>query len=157
LPFGPWVDAFRSSQVLDDEALLDTLPPIWRSELARLLPELDRAGLPVPSDDQLRLFEAVARLGEILVSRGPVLFVLEDVHWADEMSLRLLAFITRRGKEWPLMLVPTAREEDLVDALLARRILRELNQQGHAESLTLFPLTRQQTTLLTRSLARADH
>src|SRR5262249_11871023 len=43
LPFGPWVDAFRSSQVLDDEALLDTLPPIWRSELARLLPELDRA------------------------------------------------------------------------------------------------------------------
>src|SRR5262249_44735916 len=41
LPFGPWVDAFRSAHVGVDEELLAELTPIWRAELARLMPEID--------------------------------------------------------------------------------------------------------------------
>jgi hypothetical protein len=33
-----------------------------------------------------------------------LLVVLEDVHWADEMSVRLLAFLGRRLNELPLLL-----------------------------------------------------
>ena len=49
-------------------------------------------------------------------ARAPLLLVLEDVHWADEMTLRLFAFVARRLAGRPLLLVASAREEDLVEA-----------------------------------------
>ena len=49
--------------------------------------------------------QAVGHLAE----RQPLLLVLEDLHWADDMSLRLLAFLSRRGAAWPVLLVATIR------------------------------------------------
>lgn len=40
LAFGPWIDAFRGGRLSEDGTLLDTLEPVWRAELARLLPEV---------------------------------------------------------------------------------------------------------------------
>ena len=154
LPFGPWVDAFRSGQSLEDEGLLDELRPVWRSELARLLPEADTAGLPAPSDNQLRLFEGVAQLVERLAARWALVLMLEDIHWADEMSLRLLAFISRRIAGWRVLVLTTARKPELVDASMARRTLEELGRELHATSLELAPLSRPDTDLLVRSLSR---
>jgi DNA-binding SARP family transcriptional activator/tetratricopeptide (TPR) repeat protein len=154
LPFGPWVDAFRSGQTLDDEELLDELHPVWRAELARLLPEADTAGLPAPSDNQLRLFEGVAHLVESLAARRALVLMLEDIHWADEMSLRLLAFISRRTAAWRVLLLTTARKQELADASMARRTLDELGQVLNATALKLAPLSRPNTALLVRSLSR---
>ena len=62
LPFGPWVDACRVGAVSADEEVLGALHPTRRAELARLLPEAGRAGLPRASDSVLPLFESVAAL-----------------------------------------------------------------------------------------------
>ena len=43
------------------------------------------------------------------------MLVLEDLHWADDMSLRLLAFISRRIAAWRVLLLASAREEELGD------------------------------------------
>src|SRR5262245_30586790 len=153
LPFGPWVDAFRSGQILD-ESMLDELRPVWRSELARLLPEAETTGLPGHSDNRLRLFEAVAHLVESLAARRALVLMLEDIHWADEMSLRLLAFINRRVGGWRVLVLTTAREQELADASMARRTLQELGRELHATSLKLAPLSRLDTDLLVRSLSR---
>ena len=75
---------------------LETLDTVWRAELTRLFPELSAAGLPPPSDSDLRLFESVTRLVEHLAAGQLTVLMLEDMHWADEMSLRLLAFLARR-------------------------------------------------------------
>ena len=155
LPFGPWVDAFRTAGVSSDRRLLAELAPPWRAELARLLPEVDVPGLPEPGDNQLRLFESVGHLLERLTARQPTVVVLEDLHWADEMTLRLLAYVTRRIAPWPLLLMVTAREEDLAEASAAHSALRELGGQLHAGRLTLFPLSRADTRRLTQALARA--
>src|SRR5262245_55981282 len=40
LPFGPWVDALRTSGITSDSEFLDELPLPWRAELTRLLPEV---------------------------------------------------------------------------------------------------------------------
>jgi DNA-binding SARP family transcriptional activator len=113
LPFGPWLDALRAAGVARDEALLETVGPVWRAELARLLPEV---GAPPPpaaiGADTLRLFEGVARLIAAQAVRRPLLLVLEDLHWADDTSLQLLAFVARRVAAWPVLLVVTAREEE---------------------------------------------
>jgi DNA-binding SARP family transcriptional activator len=105
LPFGPWVEAFRKGQVLEP-ARLAGLDAAWQAELARLFPELGEPGpAPAPgAQDYLRLFEALARLLAHLAMAQPLAVILEDLHWADEMSLRLLAFLGRRGDTWPLFL-----------------------------------------------------
>ena len=154
LPFGPWVDACRSSVVSSDEEVLGALHPARRAELARLLPEVGRAGLPPSSDSALPLFESMAGLIEQVAARQPLVLVLEDLHWADEMSLRLLAFVSRRVPAWTALLIATAREEDLADASMARRTLEDLSRASRAMAVSLSPLSRPDTDLLVRALTR---
>lgn len=80
--------------------------------------------------------------------------MLEDLHWADEMSLRLLAFLSRRIRPWPVALVATAREEAVADTPVLYRVLQELDREEHGVRLVLPPLSRADTTVLVRTLAR---
>jgi len=154
LPFGPWVDACRRGMVSTDEEILGALHPTRRAELARLLPEAGRAGLPRTADSALPLFESLADLIQQLTDRQPLVLVLEDLHWADEMTLRLLAFVSRRIPAWSALLVATAREEELADASMARRTLEDLSRAGRATPVALPPLSRSNTALLVRALTR---
>jgi DNA-binding SARP family transcriptional activator len=159
LPFAPWVELFRAAGVPADREMLEALGAPWRAELARILPEVaaeqDEAGSETAAAAQHgRLFEAIARLVAALGARKPRLLVLEDLHWADEMSLRLLAFLGRRVKEWPVMLVATARDEDLPGASRLQHVLQELVQGGQLARLNLAPLSRGDTAALVRALAR---
>ena len=63
-------------------------------------------------DAQFRLFEAVARcLGRLAAGR-PVLVVLDDLHWADEPSLRLLGFLARALAAEPVALLGAYRDTE---------------------------------------------
>src|SRR5262245_4194818 len=154
LPFGPWVDALRAGGVSQDAEALGELAPAWRAELTRLLPEVRTPDLPASSDDLLRLFESVAQLFERLTIQGPLAIVLEDLHWADEMSLRLLAFVMRRTQAAPTLIAATAREEELASATVLQRVLDEISTEPHFVRMPLSPLSRDDTAALVRSLAR---
>jgi DNA-binding SARP family transcriptional activator/tetratricopeptide (TPR) repeat protein len=153
LPFEPWVNALRESDSISEAALL---PPVWRAELGRLFPEVADGALPSPSDDARRLFESVSRLIALLVAQRTMLLVLEDAHWADEMTLRLLAFLARRLRGWRALIVVTAREEELVDAPRLRATFAELKREGDLGWLALSALSREDTLALVRTLARVD-
>jgi DNA-binding SARP family transcriptional activator len=155
LPFGPWIDAFRVGRLLEDGALIDKLDPIWRAELTRLLPELGGTKVNVSSEppDAPRLFEGVRQLVACLVNRSPVVLILEDLHWADEMSLRMLQFIAHRASGWPLLLVGTVREEELPDLPLLRQTLETLESQPHVERVRVPSLSRRATLQLVRALS----
>jgi DNA-binding SARP family transcriptional activator/tetratricopeptide (TPR) repeat protein len=155
VPFGPWVDALRRGGVIDDPAVRE-LDPVWRQELVRLLPELvERGREPGEApDDAGRLFEGVCQLLERLALAEPLVILLEDLHWADAMTTRLLASLTRRPRRRPMALVASARDEELRDAKTLERILAELAADRLLERLVLGPLSRAQTTELTQHLAR---
>jgi DNA-binding SARP family transcriptional activator len=155
LPFGPWVDAFRAGQIVVDEEILGALAPVWRAELVRLFPELAAPGLPPSSEDQRRLFESMARLVEQAAVIQPLVVLLEDVHWADEMSVRLLSFLGRRLPAWPVLVMATAREEELADAAALRRALQELVGESYVTEVRLAPLSAPDTASLVRSLTKA--
>ena len=157
LAFAPWIDALRAGGVLGNCELLARLGPPWVDDLARLIPDLgagvsDRAGEPGAQ----RLFEAVARLLSCLAAEQPCLIMLEDFHWADEMSLRLLAFVAHRIRSIGALVVATVREEELVDAPILAQVLHELSDDPQADRIALLPLSREDTATLVRSLARAD-
>jgi predicted ATPase len=96
----------------------------------------------------------LARLLEHLAATQFLVLLLEDVHWADEMSLRLLAFMARRIPSLRMLLVVTSRDEELADATAARRTMDEIAREPHVERVTLAPLRRRDTIDLIRSLAR---
>src|SRR5919201_958149 len=154
LPFGPWVDALRA-RVADDTELLERLGPTLRAELARVMPEV--AATPPAGGgaaDAHRVFESVAQVIERLASRRPLLIVLEDLHWADELSARVVAFIGRRLRDRPVLLLTTARDDELGDAPALRQALDDLARDGCLTTLSLGPLSRADTAGLVRALAR---
>jgi DNA-binding SARP family transcriptional activator len=154
LPLGPWVDAFRLGQVVP--GLVEDLGAAWRSELARLFPELGPPlREPAAGEDYVRLFEAMARTLHHLASARPLLVILEDLHWADEMSLRLLVFVARRIHDAPIAIVGTVRLEEMVDTPALRRTIAALGRQPRFLTVVLPPLSEAETLALVRTLIRA--
>ena len=153
LPLAPWIDALRAARLTAEDDAVRALDPVWRTELSRLLPELGSPPVTAP-DDRMRLFEAVTKLAEVMAARDPVVIVLEDVHWADDVSVALLGYVRRRLEAARVLLVVTARADELADATIVRRTLDELRHHGRLGSLMLAPLGRDDTVALVHALAR---
>jgi DNA-binding SARP family transcriptional activator/predicted ATPase len=157
LPFASWVDAFRSGHVETDKDVVAKLDAPYRTEIARLLPRVATPGHTpgVTPVDYRRLFESVAELVRLLAATRPSLLVLEDLHWGDEMTLRLLSFLARRLRAWPILVVGTVREEDLASVPLLRRTLADLARDRGFFEVRLAPLSREATRELVKTLARS--
>src|SRR4051812_25696703 len=61
---------------------------------------------------QLRLFDAVADVIETAAARRPLLVLLDDLHWVDASSLRLLAHVAGAATAARVLIVGTARAGD---------------------------------------------
>jgi len=159
LPYQPLIECLRS-RIDQENAPDDLLSDLWLAELARMLPELrDRyPDLPSASMDETvartRLFEAVARLGEALADRAPVVLSLDDVQWADAASLDMLHYISRRwaASARPVLLLLNLRTEALITPNALSRWLSRLQRDLSTLSLTLGPLTVEDTVQLMRAV-----
>jgi DNA-binding SARP family transcriptional activator len=160
LPYQPIVEAMR--QRLDQEnAPDDLLSDVWLAELSRLLPELrDRyPDLPPPVADEglarTRLPEAVARLGQALAARHPIVLFLDDVQWADVASLDLLHYLARSWTErrTAVLLLFTLRTEALLADPSLETWLSGLARDAALTRFSLESLTSEETEQLARQLA----
>jgi DNA-binding CsgD family transcriptional regulator len=64
----------------------------------------------VESGSRDGIFDAC--LGALADQPGPVLWVIEDLHWADEATFDLLKFLGRRIAGLPVMIVATHRDDE---------------------------------------------
>jgi predicted ATPase len=154
LAFGPWVEALRYGQLTTDADLFESLAPAWHDALSHLAPELTgtRPDAAPSPPDPLRLFESVAGLVRHIAAREPVLVILEDVHWADEMSCRLVAYVARGIRTSRVLVALTMRDAELEATPILRQVLHELHREPHFVQLALSPLTRADTSRLAQSL-----
>jgi DNA-binding CsgD family transcriptional regulator/tetratricopeptide (TPR) repeat protein len=146
LPYAPIVEALRALLVeLDASAVRELVGPSW-CELARLLPalgELDRTSAPEQAG-QARLFELLLGLLGRLGEQAPLLLVVEDLHWADQSTRDLLAFLVRNlRRERVLVVVSYRSDEPLSDRL--GPYLAELDRGGPVQRLELPRLDRAET------------
>src|SRR5689334_18324351 len=95
LPFGVWEDALAEHAEFLGPDRLERLVGDQLPELAAVLPAVGRipAGL---QDERYRTHRAVRALLEALAQTAPVVVVLDDLHWADDASLELVAHLLRR-------------------------------------------------------------
>src|SRR6185295_16806115 len=70
--------------------------------------------------------EVAAALARVLRTRSPTVFVLEDVHWADEATLDVLRLLARRADAVPALVVATYRDDELDRDHPLRVVLGEL-------------------------------
>jgi DNA-binding CsgD family transcriptional regulator/tetratricopeptide (TPR) repeat protein len=88
-----------------------------------------------------------------LAGSAPSVLVIEDLHWADDASLDLVALLARRLVRQRGCLVLTCRTDALAERPEVRRVLGALPRDG-ARRLALSPLSEHAVALLGRRAGR---
>jgi DNA-binding SARP family transcriptional activator len=154
LPFRPWVDALRGAGASLPSTLVGAIGEPARVQLARAFPELATASGAGATTDVGPLFEAFRELMAALCDMQPTLIVLEDLHWCDEVSVRLLAFLARRLGALPMLIVGTLRSEEVLDGSMLAQALTELEKGGQLNRIELGGLDRDDSLRLARAICR---
>ena len=148
--YAPLVEALRSLGDAVDPAELERVLGSARAELARLVPELggpDEAGVQAAAGaGELvpgRLFELLLGVLHRLAARGPLLLVVEDLHWADQSTRDLLGFLVRNLRAGVVLLL-TYRSDELHRRHPLRPFLAELDRGGRTERFELGRLGRRE-------------
>jgi tetratricopeptide (TPR) repeat protein len=140
VPYFPFIEAFNTyvSTIRDEKtksAMTNQLgftgwlrgPQLPREPKARepfLTPEIERD----------RTFEVVAEVLLQLSAKEPLILFLDDLHWADNLSLALLHYLSRKCKNSRLLIIGTYRTEELV---------RTAEERLHPLEETMFSMSRE--------------
>ncbi len=146
LAYAPFAAALRA--LAGDprrQARLADLPPAWLAEASRLAPELQSltglAALPADVSGpgaQSRFFAAVSEvLCALLAGPAPGVLFLDDVQWADEASLELLAYLARRLRELPIYLILAWTDDAVGSDHRLRRLVAETQRAGNGRLIEL--------------------
>jgi DNA-binding SARP family transcriptional activator len=155
LAYAPVAELLRSDAIGPRIAGLDDH---WLAELARLVPELAsaRPGLvaaPPLIDDwqRARLLDAVS--SAVLAGERPLLLVIDDLQWCDRETLGWLNYLLESKPRAPLLVIATARIEDLGPEHPVQPLLRATRGSGQSLELELGPLDAAETATLAASVS----
>jgi len=110
LPYAPFRQALRSAMDDPEDVTFASAVRTAGPDLAMLLPNLGTSNGAAAEDvPRVRLFESLLHLLQRLAERRPLLFVIEDAHWADDTTLDLVTFLSRNLSDSPVLMVLTFR------------------------------------------------
>ena len=125
------------------------LESLWLAELSRLAPELkiQYPDLPAPlnlSPDQERgrLFDACLH-ALLALGKPPIIFFIDDLHWADQTTLDWLAYCLDHVKHLPLLFIVAYRPQDATEAL--NNLLATWERSGAVRQVAVGPLSVEET------------
>jgi len=161
-PFQPFAEAFdRYFQPLSASDI-STMPE-WRlTELSRLVLRLSEHAPPKtidltdPEQDRFRFFGAVTDTLVDATSNRPVLLVLDDLHWADAPTARLLRHLLRDTRTARLGIVGLFRDFDVVAGHPLRTVLSELRNDRTLVHVHLSGLTVEAVAQLVQANGSSD-
>ena len=144
VPYQPFVEALAF--VVDNFDPKDFVEVVGRhaAELTRLvprlaehIPDLTPPASADPETAQYRLFEAVAGTLVAASNLQPILFVVDDLHWAAKPTLLLLRHIVSSTAAARMMVVGTYRDSDLYRAQPLAEVLGDLRRIDGVERIAL--------------------
>jgi predicted ATPase len=149
IPFGAVIDALDPYLASQNVRRFRSLSAEQRTELGALFPALHQSSgavLEPLQTERYRAHRAVRSLVELLASERRCVLALDDVHWADESSLELIAHLLRRPPSARVLILLAFRPAQ-TPALL-RAPLARAEREGTAERIELTPLERADAELL---------
>jgi len=156
-PYAPLIDMLRSFFATNPASDLLAALGLLAVELVKLLPELaPQVSTPQNAPhldsevEKRRLFEALAGLFLRQAEAGPLLIIVEDLHWSDQASLEFLLYLARRMSDQPLFLLLSYRSVDDQAGLV--ELLSGLDREPIAQQFQLDPLTRTEVAELLKAI-----
>jgi DNA-binding SARP family transcriptional activator len=154
-PYTPFIEGLRMA-LREDLTHADLIP----SELAAAIPELPPTAQPVDSADKVAaqnaLFAGVLRFLAARARDIPVILILDDLHVADEGSLKLFHYLARQASSQALLLVGTWRPHEPGAAPALETAISSLERQNLLHLLTLAPLSKTEHRTLLEQVMRGS-
>lgn len=151
LTLGPVVDALHVARpsvagigLTDLAGALRPLFPEWSDDLPPSPDPLDDAKAA-----RHRLFRALA---ELIDAIAVDVLVIEDAHWADEVTLEFLLFLASRQHAPAMNVVVTYRPDEVDDQSLLLRLSSRPPARGTLVRIALSPLDQDDTATLVSSM-----
>lgn len=158
MSLAPATEWLRSPALRPHFASLD---PVWLTEVSRLLPELltERSDLAHPEPigeygQRQRFFEALARA--VLSAPRPMLLWIDDLQWCDPETLEWLHFLLRFEASSSVLVLGTARSEELPPDHPLVGWARQLRSEGKLISIELSPLDAAETAKLAAEIGERE-
>lgn len=172
LAYAPFLEALGPLLAQPEAAaLLQKVPQVYLQQVARLLPEISlltgytkdaqndpalfNEGAPAAvGGSQTQFFDALRQvIAALLAGSSPGVLLLDDLHWADRASLDLLAFLARRLRGTPVLLIATWRMEASAPVETLEQLFAERSRAGFASRIALQRLDPVQLHELVQKLA----
>jgi tetratricopeptide (TPR) repeat protein len=168
IPYFPFTEAFNTyMSTLSDEKAKSTIqkhlgimgwlrgPERAQEESASVSESL--VFLTTPEIERDRTFEAVARVLLQLSAENLTILFLDDLHWADHLSLALLHYLARKCRDSHLLIIGTYRPEELIQTSAGRHhpleeTMFSMSREDLLTKLELNPLKRKDFPELLRSV-----
>jgi len=161
LAFAPIVEGIRS-QISPGKDMrgLSELPEYWLAGLSHLLPEIaPQVEFDVDgADGQQYVFESLTRTLDLLLSdgSGPGVLFIDDLHWVDASSLKLLAYLGRRLDRFPHFILVTLRERRQPFDHPLESLFADVRRKGRGGTLALPRLSEEDVSTLVQHLEASD-
>lgn len=147
-------EAFRKGFEAQDPTTVNIyreLDELYRRELIGLVPQFDRFEknplAPASPEDRYFLLESVLLLLQGLADQLPTIFILEDIHWADDQTLNMMQYLARNIRNDRILLIGTYRDEETMYSSLPN-VLQNMSREGLYETISLEPLNAKETGLM---------
>ena len=138
-PYQAFIEALGQHESLAQTA--SRLPEAVRSKLALLLPAaipgVTTRGSQGGELDRFHLLAAVSALVAAMSRSGPLLLVLEDLHWADRATLAMLLHLARSPERAAALVLVTARDAGLGVGSAWMEAVDEMRRHRLAEFVTV--------------------
>jgi class 3 adenylate cyclase/tetratricopeptide (TPR) repeat protein len=149
VPYYPFLEGLVTLYETCSPSVRAEIPRRW-AHLGRLLP--DQVGfLPVETkghEDQHLLFRAVTGFIEAIAETVPVALLFDDLHWADDSSLKLLQYLARYTPGFRVLLLGTYRDVDVQRQHPLEAALLDLGREQLVEEVELRRLDQEGTAAL---------
>lgn len=121
-------------------AILSQYAPLWLAQMPSLLTPSDRRRLhrEVQGASRERMLREMTEALETLTTEIPLVLVLEDLHWSDNATLDLLAFLGSRQELARLLILSAYRPEEVATgAHPLKKVTHELQSHGRCQQLSI--------------------
>ena len=123
--------------------------------LAARVPGIGEPAATDPDLERLRTLDAVTDLLAAAAAVTPMLLVLDDLHWADELSLHLLRHVLVATRPMRLLMVATYRDTEPARSALLGEITTGLARRQDVERIELGPLAEGDVAAILADAGRA--
>ena len=150
-PYWPYVQPIRAYIESADPGQLSAQIGPGGPAIAEIVPELREKipglGQPAavePEQARFRLFDSLATFLKNVAQSQPLLFVVDDLHWADSASLLMLEFLVREIAASPLLVLGAYRDVEVTGSHPLAQTLGNLVRERHFRRVQLGGLTQQE-------------